>query len=137
MESNELNDHILISRRKAADIFGNYYSRLFNINLKACMARLPEKITKKGSRGCSSEMLLKWIVEDEGLEVEQVSQGRVPFQRSANIKLPDGLNHQCFHKFCQSQNQPLRLEPENSHLQKCADTDWKKIFSPVGDNELK
>ena len=37
MDSNELNDHLLISRRNAADIFGNYYSTLFETDINACI----------------------------------------------------------------------------------------------------
>ena len=93
------------------------------------MAGLPEGISRNGSRGCNSEMLLKWVMDDEDLEVEKVSQAMVPFQRSLNIKRPDGSNQQCFHKCCQSHNQPWIPEPENAHLQKCADIDWKNVFS--------
>ena len=37
MDSNELNNHLLISRRNAADIFGNYYSTLFETDINACI----------------------------------------------------------------------------------------------------
>ena len=106
MYSNEHNNHILISRRKTDDIFEYYYSRLFNIYFKACVARLPEQIRGNVFWGCISEMLLEWVLDDEDLEVEKVSQASVKFQRFLNVNLPDGWNQQLFNKFSQSHNQP-------------------------------
>ena len=155
MDSNELNDHAIISRRRVAEMFGKYYSILLsnhanknssmnmsvsadsgdemenrdvkdgdNVDIvKACMERLPSFITSGGVhdietklvaggrgtkiRGCNSEMLLKWIVDVKNVRVKKVGQGLMPFQRSVNVKLSEGTIVPCFHKFCQSQIDPL------------------------------
>ena len=131
LDPRELNDHILISRREAADLFGNYYLTLFQTDVRGCMDRLPEALKSFGMRGCNSEMLLKWVTEVESLKVTQVSQSEVPFQRSVNVKLPDGSNMQCFHKFCQSKDLPMQITDEdNKSIGICKNIDWDAIFSP-------
>mmetsp|Transcript_9419 Transcript_9419/g.14481 ORF Transcript_9419/g.14481 Transcript_9419/m.14481 type:complete len:85 (+) Transcript_9419:3-257(+) len=74
-------------------------------------------------------MLLKYVSDQENLTVTKVPQILTPFQRSATVKLPDGSNKQCLHKFCQSQSLPLQLE--NHDIQKCKDIDWKTILAPL------
>ena len=123
----ELNDHILISRRKSAEIFGNYYSTLFQTDVKGCMDSLPITLTSNGQRGCNSEMLLKWIADEKNVTVTKVSQSEVPFQRSGNVKLSDGSITQCFHKFCQSKDLPLKFGDEKEDMQVCSKIDWDKI----------
>mmetsp|Transcript_7348 Transcript_7348/g.9500 ORF Transcript_7348/g.9500 Transcript_7348/m.9500 type:complete len:874 (-) Transcript_7348:114-2735(-) len=122
----ELNDHILISTRKTAGIFGNYYSALFQTDVEGCMKTLPTTLNRSGERGCNSEMLLKWIVDEKNVTVTKVSQSEVPFQRSANVRLSDGSIMQCFHKFCQSKHLPLQF---NNDMQVCSKIDWDKISS--------
>jgi hypothetical protein len=129
MDSNELNDYIVISRRSAVGTFGNFYSKLFDIDPKACMGRLSQAITKNGSRGCNSEMLLKWVTDEDGLKVKKISQDLLPFQRSVNIKLPSGSNRQCFHKFCQSKFDPWTPTPDNAHICRCDSIEWKDLFA--------
>lgn len=128
MDSHELNDHFMISRRESADIFGNYYSSLFETDINACMEELPDKLSKSGKRGCNSEMLLKWITRQKDLNVTLVGQGEVPFQRSANVRLPDGSNMQCFHKFCQSQSKPVKLKNGYENIKICKNIEWDNIF---------
>ena len=123
----ELNDHILISTRNSADIFGNYYSNLFQTDVKGCMDSLPVTLNRNGQRGCNSEMLLKWIADEKNVTVTKVSQSEVPFQRSANVKLSDGSIMQCFHKFCQSKDLPLQFSDKNKDMQVCRKINWKKI----------
>jgi len=91
------------------------------------MDRMPEKLTKGGNRGCNSEMLLKRVTDVQNLKVTKVGQGSVPFQRSANVKLPDGSNKQCFHKFCQSHSNPLNLIDLDEDIEICKDVDWNNI----------
>ena len=129
LDPNEINDHILISRRKSAGIFGNYYSTLLQTDVKECMDRLPATLTSKGRRGCNSEMLLKWITDEKNVKVRKVSQSEVPFQRSANVKLPDGSIMQCFHKFCQSKDLPLKFSGENKDMKVCSKIDLDKFSS--------
>jgi hypothetical protein len=54
-----------------------------------------------GERGCNSEMLLKWVIEKESLNVKKVGQGLLPFQRSMHLDL-NGTVVECFHKYCKS-----------------------------------
>ncbi len=127
MDSSELNDHLLISRRGAADIFGNYYTTLHNTDINACMEGLPRKLIKE-KRGCNSEMLLKFVALQHKLNVTLVGQRDVPFQRSANVRLPDGSNMQCFHKFCQSHKRPLKLKNGYEKIKMCKNIEWGNFF---------
>jgi len=128
LDPHEISDHILISRRNSADLFGKYYSTLFQTDIKGCTDDLSEKIRMNGKRGCNSEMILKWVTDEQRLKVTKVSQGDIPFQRSANVELPDGSNMQCFHKFCQSENFPLKPTKVNKHLTMCKKIDWNALF---------
>ncbi|GFH53903.1 hypothetical protein CTEN210_10379 [Chaetoceros tenuissimus] len=128
LQPSEINDHILVSRRDTADVFGNYYSELSKRDVKGCMKLLPDDLTKGGKRGCNSEMLLKWIVDERNITVTKLGQSKIPFQRSANVKLPDGSNVPCFHKFCQSRKHPLTFTNESNAIKICKQIDWKKVF---------
>ena len=125
MAPSELNDHILISKRQVSDLFGNYYKTLHSINVTKCMEQLPDALTKKDNqgykRGCNSEMLLKYVIEENNINVTKVPQSEIPFQRSANVNIPGKPHIQCFHKFCQSQESPLNT----TNMKKCADIDWE------------
>ena len=127
----ELNDHILISTRKTAGIFGNYYLALFQTDVERCMDSLPTSLSSSGERGCNSEMLLKWIVDWNNVRVTKVRQSEVPFQRSANVKLSDGSITQCFHKFCQSKKSPLKVSKEYKNMRKCSKIDERRIVAPI------
>ena len=119
MDISEINDHIIIAKRSVADLFGNYYGKMFGIDAKGCMDRLAPEVTKKMKRGCNSEMLLKYFLDKKGIKVGQLPQSIFPFQRSATLKMPDGTNKVCFHKFCQSKSAPLSLKKIN--IEKCKD----------------
>lgn len=144
MHDREMNDHGIVAARSKAHVFGAYYSEMFKANLDDCMAKMVEAssssllsttATKSSTissssssssqrrslpktapvRGCNSEMMLRWIVEHHQLIVQKVGQADLPFQRSLNVLLPDGNVGQCFHKLCQSHDNPL-----DAHgLQKC------------------
>ena len=73
---------------------------------------------------------MTWVIDMEGLNVTKVSQSEVPFQRSANVKLSDGSNTRCFHKFCQSKDLPLQFTDENKDIKICNNIDWDAIFTP-------
>jgi len=135
MDNNEVNDHILISRRDTAGLFGDYYSTLMETDVKQCMDTLPKRLTNNGLRGCNSEMLLKWVIEKQHVNMTKVGQGLFPFQRSANIRLPDGSNKQCFHKFCQSKGSPLILSGKNKGIKKCKNINWEEYFPPINIQE--
>ena len=103
----EINDHILISGRNISDLFGNYYSRLFEL-ADGC-TELAINIQGRIDRGCNSEMLLKYALDMEGAKVSKVPQSITPFQRSVNVIMPDGSTGICFHKFCQSKAFPMNI----------------------------
>ena len=105
----EVNDHIIIAKRSSADIFGDYYTRLFEVDTQECTSRLDNGVTKNGLRGCNSEMLLKFVLDKEGVRVRKVPQSSIPFQRAVRVELEDGTAKYCFHKFCQSKSSPLHL----------------------------
>ncbi len=126
MHPKEYNDHMLLAKRQVAGAFGNYYSTLFKTDVMSCMGNLPDELQQNGSRGCNSEMLLKWVSDELALNVKGVAQSLVPFQRSANVRLPDGSNLQCFHKFCQSEDHPLKI-PKG--IQRCKDVNWDAVFT--------
>jgi hypothetical protein len=113
MAPSEMNDHGLIVARKFADLFGKYYEKLFQTNLTACRDSLPPKLhgydrNKGPTRGCNSEMILKWILEHaDGIRIRTVGQGKIPFQRGAHVDLGNGKVETCFHKYCQSREDPL------------------------------
>ena len=116
----EINDHILIAKRSFANVFGNYYSILFETDTQECKGRLGFR-----DRGCNSEMLLKFVMEKSGIVAGRVGQGLIPFQRSVQFKLPDGTSKVCFHKFCQSVQDPLVAD---SNIDLCKNSDWRAVF---------
>ena len=74
-------------------------------------------------------MLLKWIVDNENMRVSKLGQGILPFQRSVNVKLPDGSNTQCFHRFCQSKKDPMIVtDAVLKGIQMCSKIEWHQIF---------
>lgn len=127
MDPMEENDHILITRREHADLFGHYYKTMFDTDVDGCMNRLSDAMKKKGKRGCNSEMFIKYVFDINRIKVTRVSQSEIPFQRSGNVRMPNGKNKQCFHKYCQSKESPLKA-PKN--MKECKAIDWKSIFLP-------
>jgi len=108
MLSHEINDHAIIVARKNAQVLGRYYTSLFDADLEACAESVKEEMGKL--RGCNSEMILKWILKENSIQVQEVPQSLIPFQRSVNV-LWDGNVVPCFHKYCQSQEAPLIADP--------------------------
>jgi hypothetical protein len=100
MDQHEMNDHIALVSRAKAHIFGNYFGHLFSKRLDACAMRIRSVFREEG-RGCNPEMLLKWVMEVEGVEVLLVDQAFLPFQRGVHVSTRWGVR-QCYHKYCQS-----------------------------------
>ena len=133
MHPAEINDHIAIVKRTRADIYGNYFDELFRTDLDSCAQRLDDKIRYGRSiqgissvdevaiplRGCNSEMILQYVLEQKNVTIEKVGQGKIPFQRMALVKNPvTSKVHTCFHKFCQSHTDPLINHPG---IKKCTE----------------
>ncbi|OEU08263.1 hypothetical protein FRACYDRAFT_250051 [Fragilariopsis cylindrus CCMP1102] len=128
----EMNDHGILIKRNKANIVGKYITSLSEypkINLNECHESVEQYMGKNnGDRGCNSEMLLKFILEKNKINVKLVDQSLLPFQRSVlihnqekenendNDNDNDNDDYYCYHKFCQSIENPLQL-PNN--IKKC------------------
>jgi hypothetical protein len=136
MHMAEVNDHIAIVKRDRADIYGNYFDELLRTDVDLCAQRLDDKIRYGRSirgissvddvplplRGCNSEMILQFILEQKNVTIQKVGQGKIPFQRMALVKNPvTSKVHTCFHKFCQSYVDPLISHPA---LKKCVELNF-------------
>lgn len=85
----QLNDHIIVSKRKSADIFGSYLTQLLKVDTpQECMQKLDSRVTSNGKRGCNSEMMLKFVMDEEGVRVRKPPQSLIPFLRSARVEMP-------------------------------------------------
>lgn len=126
MLSPEINDHGILIRRDRAVFVGEYVSTMAALDLQECHDSVTEWVGKE--RGCNSEMILKYVLEKHEIKVKLVPQSLLPFERSVRI---DGKSAQtgdnknggggnddfyCYHKFCQSVDEPLELPSE---IQRC------------------
>ena len=108
MLSHEINDHAIVVSREKAQVVGRYYKSLFDADLEACGEAVKDEMGEK--RGCNSEMILKWILKEHSIDVQEVPQSLIPFQRSVNVAW-EGEVVPCFHKYCQSKEAPLIADP--------------------------
>jgi len=113
----EINDHGILIKRSKSDVVGKYVTAMAHAKLGLCHKSVEPVLGKE--RGCNSEMILKWIIEQENqLKVKLVPQSLLPFQRSVLIHNADdgnngrGDDYYCYHKFCQSIDDPLTI-PNN------------------------
>jgi len=119
----EWNDHGILIRRSKADIVGEYVSAMtasFD-TLTECHNSVTPWLGK--NRGCNSEMILKHILslEVNNIKVKLVPQSVLPFERAVlidNNNNDDTDDYYCYHKFCQSIQEPLQLPSE---IRKCKD----------------
>lgn len=109
----EINDHAIIVSREKAHVLGRYYTSLFDADLEACGEAVKNHMGDK--RGCNSEMILRWILNENEIQVQEVPQSLIPFQRSVTVEW-NGQVFPCFHKYCQSKEDPLVVDPS---LKKC------------------
>lgn len=123
----EINDHGVLIRREKANVLGKYVTAMGAVDLQKCHDSVTEWLGK--DRGCNSEMILQHIMEEHKIKVKLVPQSILPFERAVLI---DGKNRNtktenggdggndddfyCYHKFCQSIDQPLELP---SGIQRC------------------
>jgi hypothetical protein len=101
MHPMEINDHIAIVKRERADLYGNYFDELFRTDMGRCAQRLNNELRygrsivsslsssaaahqqPSPSRGCNSEMILKYIVErKDTISTDSVCEGSNHIQRS-------------------------------------------------------
>jgi hypothetical protein len=109
----EINDHGSVVSRRKAELFGKYFTHLFNADITGCNKNILPKTN--GTFGCNSEMILKWILTQNGVSTQLVGQGLIPFQRSLHVKMPGGGVAPCFHKYCKSHSDSL----ESFGIQRC------------------
>lgn len=113
----ELNDHGILISRKKASVVGKYVSAMASLDLHKCHESVEEWLGKQ--RGCNSEMILKHVLESNQIKVKLVPQSVLPFERAVLIDGESkGDDYYCYHKFCQSIDQPLELPSE---IKKCKD----------------
>jgi hypothetical protein len=129
MHPMEINDHIMVLKRDRADVYGNYFDELFRTDMDRCAQRLddglrygrviPQSNLPVPSRGCNSEMILLYILEQNNVKTQKVGQGKIPFERMVFVKHPITSKVQsCFHYFCQSHVDPLIIP---SGMEKCTE----------------
>jgi hypothetical protein len=112
----EINDHGVLIKRDKANVLGKYVSSMANTDLSKCHDSVTQWLGKE--RGCNSEMILKYILKVNNITVQLLPQSLLPFERAVVVEHNDGRKEFCFHKFCQSKHQPLRLPID---MRKCKD----------------
>jgi len=125
----EINDHALVVKRKVAKFFGMYFTNLFKDEnlVDNCVSSVKDSslfvkrfnntnTTTTTIRGCNSEMILKYMIEQNNFTVLRVGQSFLPFQRSVHL---DGKKvKSCFHKYCQSLENSL----DNKKIKRCKES---------------
>jgi hypothetical protein len=111
-----LNDHGILVRRSKADIFGNYLSTMLQTDMDACHEKVRSVVGE--DRGCNSEMILKHIIESNNVTFQPVPSALMPFERSLTVQHDDGRIEHCFHKLCQSKEDPLVIP---SNMRRCTE----------------
>jgi hypothetical protein len=117
MAPEEINDHGMVMKRNKAEPFGRYLDTLLReTDIEDCQKSVSESISKGGIRGCNSEMLLKWNIQYQNLKVKLVGQDLIPFQRAAHVRFDNGTIVECYHKYCESAEDPLI---PNENVERC------------------
>jgi len=131
LQPSEINDHAMLLTRERADFLGRFYSTvILGGHARACRVQKRSGMrmacvhlrrgvaTRHGDRcnaSCNSEELMRYALGRAGLRIHLVGQALLPFERSSHILLPPhhsaGRTARCFHKLCQSHDQPLSLPP--------------------------
>ncbi|KAG7349222.1 hypothetical protein IV203_011819 [Nitzschia inconspicua] len=109
-------DHGIVMRREKAAVVGRYFQQLLEMDLNKCHESVAG--IALNNTGCNSEMVFRWILEQNNVTVQTVPQSLLPFERSMVINLKQGRTETCIHKFCQSRIDPLKVP---SNLRICKD----------------
>jgi hypothetical protein len=117
----EINDHAMLLTRERADFIGRFYSTVIlgggaaacRVHISRSGVHSPCTYGQPCVDGCNSEELMRWALTRAGLRVHLVGQALLPFQRSSHILVPPHGRStiRCFHKLCQSHEQPLSMPP--------------------------
>lgn len=111
--ANEYNDFGLVMKRKKASIIGRYFDQLLKTDLEACHKSVKGMVP--ANTGCNSGMLFYWIMQQNNVTVQRVSQSVFPIERTLNIKL-NNTEQNCIHRMCQSRESPLQIP---SNMESC------------------
>ena len=141
LQPSEINDHAMLLSRERAHFLGRFYSTvILGGPARACRVHISKGSVhissgvhspcKRASVGdesmvtrfgqpctdtCNSEELMRYALNRAGLRVHLVGQALLPFERSSHILVPPQHGRErtalCFHKLCQSQEQPLSTPP--------------------------
>merc|ERR1712086_527478 len=101
-------------KRKKASIIGRYFDQLLKTDLEACHKSVKGMVP--ANTGCNSGMLFYWIMQQNNVTVQRVSQSVFPIERTLNIKMKNNTEQSCIHRMCQSRESPLQI-PNN--LESC------------------
>jgi hypothetical protein len=112
----QYNDHGIVIKREKAAVVGRYFKKLLTTNLNECH-RSVQGIAPNNT-GCDHEMLFYWILTENNITVQRVPQSLLPFERSMVLAYKHGKTETCIHRYCQSQEAPLKLP---SNLKICRD----------------
>ena len=118
LQPSEINDHAILLTRERAHFIGRFYSTvILGGGTAACRVHISRSGVHSPCRhgrpcvdGCNSEELMRWALTRAGMRVHLVGQALLPFERSSHILVTphgSGRTALCFHKLCQSHEQPL------------------------------
>jgi hypothetical protein len=128
LQPSEINDHAMLLTREHAHFLGRFYSTVILGNgTAACRVHISRSGVHSPCRhggqpcadGCNSEELMQWALTRAGLRVHLVGQALLPFERSSHVLVPPRgrtirrSTIRCFHKLCQSHEQPLSTPPRD------------------------
>ena len=134
LQPSEINDHAMLLSRERARFLGRFYSTvILGGPARACRVHISKSgvhspckkrvgnesmVTRFGQPcigTCNSEELMRHALNRAGLRVHLVGQALLPFERSSHLLVPPQHGRErtalCFHKLCQSQEQPLSTPP--------------------------
>jgi len=148
LHPSEINDHAMLLTRERAHFLGRFYSTvILGGHARACRVQkrsgmrlqcrqlhgdaTSDATTRHGcNSSCNSEELMLYALIRAGLRIHLVGQALLPFQRSSHILLPPhhsaGRTARCFHKLCQSHDQPLSLPPGRGLCSELGDGLWSR-----------
>ena len=115
MIANEYNDYGIVIKRNKAHIIGKYFDEILKTNLEGCHKSVETMVPK--DTGCNSGMILYWIMSQNNVMVQPVSQSVFPIERVLTLSY-NNTREICIHRYCQSQESPLKI-PDN--LRNCKD----------------
>ena len=120
LQPSEINDHAMLLSRERAHFLGRFYSTVIlgggaaacRVHVSRSGVHSPCRHSQPCVDGCNSEELMRWALTRAGLRVHLVGQALLPFERSSHILVPPHRRTiRCFHKLCQSHEQPLSTPP--------------------------